>query len=74
MERSAAPGIPIIIDLGSAYTKVGFAGDKRPRYIFPTITGKEKYKAVMVDVGARNIYVGDDAMRMRGVLKMKHPI
>ena len=28
----------------------------------------------MVDVGARNIYVGNDAMKMRGVLKVKHPI
>jgi actin-related protein len=68
------PGTPIIVDIGSAYCKVGFAGEPTPRFIFPTITGTEKYKAVMVDVGARNIYVGNDAMRMRGVLKVKHPI
>ena len=28
----------------------------------------------MVDVGARSVYVGNDAMRMRGVLKVKYPI
>ena len=68
------PGTPIIVDIGSAYTKIGFAGEPSPRFVFPTITGKEKYKAVMVDVSARNIYVGTDAKKMRGVLKIKHPI
>ncbi|MHA1147784.1 MAG: double zinc ribbon domain-containing protein [Promethearchaeota archaeon] len=68
------PGTPIIIDIGSAYAKVGFAGDQEPRYTFPVITGTEKYKAVMADVSTRSIYVGDDAMKMRGVLKVKYPI
>lgn len=68
------PGTPIIVDIGSAYTKIGFAGEPNPRFVFPTITGTEKYKAVMVDVSARNIYIGSDASKMRGVLKIKHPI
>ena len=69
-----SPGIPIIIDVGSAYIKVGFASETKPAHIFPCITGTEKYQAVMADVSTRSIYVGDDAMRMRGVLKVKHPI
>ena len=68
------PGTPIIIDMGSAYVKVGFAGESGPRFVFPCITGTEKYKSVMVDVSARSIYVGNDVSRMRGVLKIKHPI
>ncbi len=68
------PGTPIIVDIGSAYTKIGFAGEPSPRFVFPTITGTEKYKAVMVDVNARSIYIGSDASKMRGVLKIKHPI
>lgn len=68
------PGTPIIIDIGSAYVKIGFAGDPNPRSFFPTIVGTERYKAVMVDVNARTIYVGDDASKMRGVLKITHPI
>ena len=68
------PGTPIIIDIGSAYVKIGFAGEPSPRFVFPCITGTEKYKAVMVDVSARSIYVGNDVSRMRGVLKIKHPI
>jgi actin-related protein len=74
MEPLPPPGTPIIVDIGSAYTKVGFSGDPKPRYVFPTITGTEKYKSIMVDVGARSVYVGEDAMRIRGVLKVKYPI
>ncbi|MGV9199735.1 MAG: double zinc ribbon domain-containing protein [Promethearchaeia archaeon] len=69
-----AEGTPIIIDIGSAYVKVGYGGDPEPRFIFPCITGTEKYQTVMVDVNARNLYVGDDAMKMRGVLKLERPI
>ncbi|TFF87578.1 MAG: hypothetical protein EU549_04465, partial [Promethearchaeota archaeon] len=68
------PEAAIIVDIGSAYVKIGFAGDSEPRYIFPTITGTEKYQTVMLDVSNRNIYVGDDAMKMRGVLSIKRPI
>ncbi|MFX1572059.1 MAG: zinc ribbon domain-containing protein [Promethearchaeota archaeon] len=69
-----SPGTPIIIDIGSAYVKIGFAGEPTPRFVFPCITGTEKYKSVMVDVSARSIYVGQDAAKMRGVLKIKHPL
>ena len=68
------PGTPIILDIGGAYVKIGFAGEPNPRFIFPCITGTEKYKSVMVDIDARSVYVGNDAMRMRGVLKVKYPI
>ncbi len=68
------PGTPIIIDIGSAYVKIGFAGEPSPRFVFPCITGTEKYKSVMVDVSARSIYVGNDVSRMRGVLKINHPL
>jgi len=67
-------GTPIIIDIGSAYVKIGFSGEPGPRFVFPCITGTEKYKSVMVDVNARGIYVGNDVSRMRGVLKINHPI
>ncbi len=68
------PGTPIILDIGSAYVKIGFAGEPGPRFVFPCITGYEKYKSVMVDVGQRSVYVGNDAMKMRGVLKVKYPL
>ncbi len=37
------PKTPIIIDIGSAYVKTGFAVEPEPRFVFPCITGTEKY-------------------------------
>ncbi len=68
------PGTPIVVDIGSAYAKIGFSGEPGPRFVFPCIIGTEKYKSMMVDVVARSIYVGNDVSRMRGVLKIQHPI
>ncbi|MFX0100607.1 MAG: rod shape-determining protein [Candidatus Hodarchaeota archaeon] len=76
MAAEIPPGTPVVIDIGEATCKVGVAGDKKPRYVFPTIVGKEKYKSVMVDTSAhvRSAYVGNDAAAMRGVLKISYPI
>lgn len=65
----------VIIDIGSATVKVGVAGDEKP-VVFETITGAPKYKNLMADVSGmvQSIYVGDDCTRMRGVLKIDHPI
>ncbi len=69
--------VPIIIDIGEAYVKIGFAGDQIPRIVFPCMTGTEKYRSIMVDIGearGKMIYVGEDCMKMRGVLKITYPI
>jgi actin-related protein len=63
----------VIIDIGQALSKVGFAGEENPRAIFPTVIGKPKYNT-MVGVKTQSLYVGDDTVRMRGVLKLSYPI
>jgi actin beta/gamma 1 len=68
------PGTPVILDIGSAYVKTGFAGESNPRHIFPTVIGTQKYQQTMVDTQARDVYVGEGAMKMRGVLNLAHPI
>ena len=76
VNNEVPPGTPVVVDIGEATCKVGFAGDVMPRSIFPTIVGREKYKSVMVDTGdyARSAYVGNDAQAMRGVLKIVYPL
>jgi actin, other eukaryote len=64
----------VIIDIGQGSTKVGYAGDEKPRSVFPTVTGKPKYKQMMAGVNVQEIYVGDDTTKMRGVLKLSYPI
>ena len=68
-------GKPIVIDNGTGLTKVGFAGEDSPRYVFPTLIGYPKH-ATITDVGAyqKEYFIGDEAQRLRGVLKLVYPI
>jgi actin-related protein len=63
----------VIIDIGQGTTKVGLAGDEKPK-IFHTIVGKPKYQQMMQGVNVQDVYVGDDTERMRGVLKLDYPV
>jgi len=70
------PGRPLVIDNGTGLSKNGFAGEDRPRSIFPTLVGVPKYQSIMTDVDhyVREYYIGDEAINLRGVLKLNYPI
>jgi len=67
-------GKPIVIDNGSGNIKAGLAGDDSPRSVFPSIVAIAKYDEAMVGMGHKDILVGDDAQKMRGVSKIHYPI
>lgn len=64
----------IIIDSGSCLTKTGFAGDKAPRAVYPTIHGEERNKSVMVGYSSAQFYRGEEARSRRGILKLYYPV
>ncbi|MEM1511856.1 MAG: actin family protein [Candidatus Jordarchaeales archaeon] len=67
---------PLVLDNGTGLTKNGFAGEDQPRSVWPTCIGYPKYTSIMTDVEhhTREYYIGEEALNLRGVLRLVYPI
>ncbi len=66
----------IVVDIGTGYTKVGFAGEEEPRSVFATVVGYPKFESVFPESETYGLeyYVGREAIHMKGVLKLVWPL
>eukprot|EP01122_Echinamoeba_exundans_P002635 TRINITY_DN12591_c0_g1_i1.p1 TRINITY_DN12591_c0_g1~~TRINITY_DN12591_c0_g1_i1.p1 ORF type:complete len:376 (-),score=65.02 TRINITY_DN12591_c0_g1_i1:185-1312(-) len=71
-----AAGTPVVVDNGSGVLKAGFAGDDAPRCVIPNIIGRVRkgLRQSMCGMGNKEIYIGDEAQSMRGMLTIQHPV
>ena len=64
----------IVLDNGSGMCKAGFAGDDAPRAVFPSLVGRPRHQNIMVGMGKKESYIGEEAQQHRGVLALNYPI
>lgn len=67
------PGEPFIVDIGSCYLKYGFESGETPELITPSVIGKMMAMA-QSHFGQQNVFIGEDALSKRGVLKLSYPL
>jgi len=74
-------GLPaVVIDNGTGYTKMGFAGNCEPQYIIPTIIatqeGKGTQKAATQKKGIEDLdfFIGDEALAVSKTYDMFYPV
>ncbi|KER25014.1 Actin [Opisthorchis viverrini] len=65
---------PLVPDNGTGMFKLGYAHERFPRAVLPTLLGTPKYPCVLVDELADHIYVGQEALNRHGVLTLSNPM
>lgn len=77
----SASGLPaVVIDNGTGYTKMGFAGNCEPQYITPTVVatqegkGAQKSAAQKKGIEDLDFYIGDEALAHSKTYDIFYPV
>ncbi|KAJ3342198.1 Actin- protein 3 [Gonapodya sp. JEL0774] len=67
---------PVVIDNGTGYTKMGFAGNNDPQYIIPTAIAAKATQNVPTKRGIDDLdfFIGDDAFANAKTYDLQYPV
>jgi actin-related protein len=65
---------PVVIDNGSGMIKAGFAGEDIPKCSFSSFVGRPKHTRVLAGALEGDLFIGNRAQELRGLLKIKYPL
>ncbi|KAL2073258.1 hypothetical protein VTL71DRAFT_10582 [Oculimacula yallundae] len=65
---------PIVLDNGSGTIRAGFAGEDLPKCYFPSFVGRPKHLRVLAGALEGDVFIGQRAQELRGLLKIKYPL
>ncbi|KAH3675577.1 hypothetical protein WICMUC_002666 [Wickerhamomyces mucosus] len=68
---------PIVLDQGTGFVKIGYAGSNFPEHTFPSIVGRPILRAeerALSDVEIKDIMCGDEASQVRSALQISYPM
>jgi actin-related protein 3 len=78
MSRSGLPAV--VIDNGTGYTKMGFAGNVEPQYITPSVIATQEGKGIQKSAAQKkgvedlDFFIGDEALQYSKSYDMFYPI
>jgi len=64
----------VVIDNGTENCKAGFAGEDAPRSVFRCQMGSPRNAALLVGLGHKRDYIGDESVNRRGALVLRYPM
>ncbi|KAG0299323.1 Arp2/3 complex subunit, actin nucleation center [Dissophora globulifera] len=66
----------IVVDNGTGFVKVGYAGSNFPEHVFPSVVGRPILRAEesIGNVQVKDIMIGDEAAELRSILQMSYPM
>ncbi|CAG8454618.1 4319_t:CDS:2 [Ambispora leptoticha] len=66
----------LVVDNGTGFVKVGYAGSNFPEHVFPSVVGRPILRAEekIGNIKVKDIMVGDEAAKVRSILQMSYPM